>query len=97
MPTGRRRSRAVPTSRHTIGQRIFRRLYRILGPATVGPPPYATPEELAAYEREMRPAPAPPVAPPPGYRFVSYTDPDGKPRRMLVRDARGDDAPTETR
>ncbi len=91
--------KGAPTTssrRHSLGQRIFRDLYGFMGPAQVGPPPYATPEELEAYAREMAPVPPTRKAPPPGYHFVYYTDPNGTPRRMIAKDAApSSDGPAE--
>ncbi len=72
-----------PGRRHTLGQRIYRTLFKYMGPPQVGPPPYATPEELAAYTERAVPPPRPDRIPP-GHRFVYYTDAHGNRRRMMI-------------
>ena len=74
-----------PRPKHTLGQKIFRELFKAMGPAQVGPPPYATAEELEAYARQMAPPPPTRREAAPGHRVVYYTDPNGNPRRMIVR------------
>ena len=64
-------------------QRFYRFLWRFLGPAQTGLPPYAT-EEREEYRRRNQPKPAAVSEPPPGYRFMVYTDPNGVPRRALI-------------
>jgi len=65
-------------------QRFYRFLWRFLGPAQTGLPPYATAEEREEYRRRNQPKPAAVSEPPPGYRFMVYTDPNGVPRRALI-------------
>jgi hypothetical protein len=65
-------------------QRFYRFLWRFLGPAQTGLPPYATEEEREEYRRRNQPKPASVSEPPPGYRFMVYTDPNGVPRRALI-------------
>jgi hypothetical protein len=69
---------------HTWWQRIYRFLYRFYGPAQTGLPPYATAEERAEFERRDRRRTPDVSEPPPGYRFMVYTDPNGVPRRALI-------------
>jgi hypothetical protein len=69
---------------HTPWQRLYRFLFRFMGPAQTGLPPYATAEERAEHERGNRPRTPTVSEPPPGYRFLVYTDPNGVPRRALV-------------
>jgi hypothetical protein len=68
----------------TPWQRIYRFLWRFFGPAQTGLPPYATAEEREEYRRRNQPKPAAVSEPPPGYRFMVYTDPNGVPRRALI-------------
>lgn len=78
-----------PPRPHTRMQRFYRFLFRFYGPAQVGPPPYATPEEVRRWEESRRPTAAtPPVASqaPPGYRVVRYTDEAGTVHHSIVRD-----------
>jgi hypothetical protein len=65
-------------------QRFYRFLWRFLGPAQTGLPPYATAEEREEYARRNQPKPAGVSEPPPGYRFMVYTDPNGVPRRAII-------------
>ena len=69
---------------HTPWQRFYRLLFRFFGPAQTGLPPYPTPEERAEYERRNQPRTPTVAQPPPGYRFLVYTDPNGVPRRAMV-------------
>jgi hypothetical protein len=68
----------------TRGQRVYRFLWRFLGPAQVGLPPYATAEEKAEFRARNQPRTPTPREPPSGYRFMVYTDPNGVPRRALI-------------
>jgi hypothetical protein len=65
-------------------QRLYRVLWRFFGPAQTGLPPYATAEEREEHRRRNQPKPAAVREPPPGYRFMVYTDPNGVPRRALI-------------
>ena len=57
------------------------------GPADLGPGRHASKEEWAAYYEELRNPPARrPSTPPPGYKFVWYTDATGHERRAAVKD-----------
>jgi hypothetical protein len=78
----------VVQRRLTRWQRFVRFLWRFYGPAQVGPPPYATDEELRLHAAGNRPLPPPENDAPPGYRMVRYTDPNGVERHTLVRDER---------
>ena len=69
---------------HTPWQRFYRVLFRVLGPAQTGLPPYPTAEERAEHEQRNQPRTPTVREPPPGYRFLVYTDPNGVPRRALV-------------
>jgi hypothetical protein len=69
---------------HTRWQRVYRFLWRFLGPAKVGLPPYPTDEERAEYQARNQPRTAAVSEPPSGYRFMVYTDPNGVPRRALI-------------
>jgi hypothetical protein len=68
----------------TAWQRFYRFLWKFLGPAQVGLPPYATAQEREEYERRNRPRTPTASEPPPGYRFMVYTDPNGVPRRAII-------------
>jgi hypothetical protein len=65
-------------------QRVYRILWRFFGPAQTGLPPYASAEEREEYRRRNQPKPPAVSEPPPGYRFMVYTDPNGVPRRALI-------------
>ena len=65
-------------------QRVYRFLWRFFGPAQTGLPPYATTEEREEYRRRNQPKTPGVSEPPPGYRFMVYTDPNGVPRRALI-------------
>jgi hypothetical protein len=59
----------------------------VFGAADIGPGRYGTPEEWQRYRDELRNPPARrPSTPPPGYRFVTYTDGMGMQHRAAVRD-----------
>ena len=47
------------TTQHTRWQRLLRDVFKILGPAQTGLPPYATPEEREAWQRGNAPLPPP--------------------------------------
>jgi hypothetical protein len=68
----------------TPWQRFYRFLWRFMGPAQTGLPPYATAEEREEFRRRNQPRPPAVSEPPPGYRFLVYTDPNGVPRRALI-------------
>jgi len=75
---------------HTRWQSFLRDVFKLLGPAQTGLPPYPTPEEREAWQRAN--APLPPPRPseklvPPGYRIRQYTDGSGVVHRSIVRDA----------
>ena len=70
----------------TKGQRLYRFLFSVLGPAQGWLVPYATPEERARYEAKRVEPPRGPSRPPDGFRVVVYTDPQGIEHRSLVRD-----------
>ena len=58
-----------------------------LGAADVGPGRHGTAEQWERYWRELRePPPRRPSTPPPGYRFITYTDGMGMRHRAAVRD-----------
>jgi hypothetical protein len=80
----------------TRGQRLVRLLFRVVGPAQVGLPPYATDEERERFERDRDrgPAPASDAPPLPGYRLVTYTDPSGIVHRSAVPLTEPPDNPT---
>jgi hypothetical protein len=65
-------------------QRFYRFLWRFMGPAQTGLPPYATVEEREEFRRRNQPRPPAVSEPPPGYRFLVYTDPNGVRRRALI-------------
>jgi hypothetical protein len=67
-------------------QRVYRGLFKVLGPAQQGPPPYATEAELAEYRASMTPVEGrgEPEAPQ-GYRFSHYTDGRGVVHRAVIR------------
>src|SRR5690242_13425479 len=65
-------------------QRVYRILWRFFGPAQTGLPPYAAAEAREEYRRRNQPKPPAVSEPPPGYRFMVYTDPNGVPRRALI-------------
>ena len=65
---------------------------QLYGPADLGPGRDATAEEWARYREELRNPPAPgPSKPPPGYRFVWYTDSKGMKHRSAIRADETDD------
>jgi hypothetical protein len=77
----------MSTERLSLRQRLVRGLFRIVGPAQVGPPPFATASERERHERDARSAPLPEPtrdAPMPGYQVTSYTDAHGTVHRSLV-------------
>ena len=64
------------------------------GPADLGPGRYASREEWDQYYDELRnPPPRRPSEPPPGYRFIWYTDTTGQQHRAAVKDTPGAQAP----
>ena len=69
---------------HTRWQRFVRFLFRFLGPAQTGLPPYATPAEREALRRGSMARPARSSDPPPGYQVRIYTDAQGIVHRTLV-------------
>ena len=71
---------------HSRLQRIYRGLFKVLGPAQQGPPPYATAEELEEYRASMEPVESrsEPKAPD-GYRYSHYTDSRGVVHRAVIR------------
>jgi len=71
---------------HTWGQRLYRFLFSVLGPAQGWLVPYATQEERARYREKLVEPPRGPSRPPAGYRMVVYTDAQGIEHRSLVRD-----------
>jgi len=74
-------------SPHTRLQRIYRGLFRVLGPAQQGPPPYATEAEIEAHRASMEPAAKrDELQAPDGYRFTHYTDGSGIEHRAVIRD-----------
>jgi hypothetical protein len=87
-PAGRGASRSWDDTDMADGlrpwQRVYRFLWRFYGPAQTGLPPYATEEEREAYRLRNQPKPPAVREPPPGYRFLVYTDPNGVPRRALI-------------
>jgi hypothetical protein len=73
----------------TRRQRLVRLLYRFVGPAQVGLPPYASEEDRARYAADQnRTPPTVSPAPPPGMRFVTYIDEHGIEHRSAVPDDR---------
>jgi hypothetical protein len=65
---------------------------KLYGPADLGPGRNATPEEWARYREELRnPPPPQPSKPPPGYKFVWYTDSKGMKHRSAIRADEQDD------
>lgn len=78
----------------TASQRAYRFLWRFMGPAQTGLPPYATPEEREEYRLGNQPRTPALREPPPGYRFMVYTDPNGVPRRALIPIDPGTPTPT---
>lgn len=83
------------------GQRL-RRVWRramgepaaiaLFGPADLGPGRNASPEQWARYREQQRnPRPKVDASPPPGYRFVWYTDGQGMRHRAAVRADRSED------
>ena len=75
-------------NQHTRWQSFLRDIFRMLGPAQTGLPPYATPEEREAWRRAN--APLPPPRPseqlvPAGYRIEQYTDGSGVVHRSIVK------------
>ena len=88
-PRPTRRQRFKRAWRHVMGEPAAMDFF---GPATLGPGRNATQEEWARFRREMRaPRPKGPSTPPPGYKFVWYTDGMGMRHRAAVRDT----APTQ--
>lgn len=74
-------------AQHTRGQRLYRFLFRFFGPAQVGPPPYATAEEVRRWEASRKQAPEPTASvAPPGYKVVRYRDDSGTLHSSIVRD-----------
>jgi hypothetical protein len=72
------------TEGRTVWQRFYRFLWRFLGPAQTGLPPYPTDAEREEYRARNQPRTPTVSEPPPGYRFMVYTDPNGVPRRALI-------------
>ena len=59
----------------------------VFGAADIGPGRRGTPEQWAKFREEMRnPRQPGPSTPPPGYRFIWYTDGMGFRHRAAVRD-----------
>ena len=64
-----------------------------LGAAEIGPGRHGTAEQWTRYWDELRnPPPRRPSTPPPGYRFVTYTDGMGMHHRAAVRNRTKDGA-----
>jgi hypothetical protein len=74
------------------GRRLIRALFRVVGPAQVGLPPFASDEEKARYLADRARASAPPAPSgardhvPPGYHLETYVDESGVTRRVARRD-----------
>ena len=79
-----RRERFHRRWRHVFGEPAAT---TFLGAADIGPGRDGTPEQWARYRDELRnPPPRRPSTPPPGYRFITYTDGMGMQHRAAVRD-----------
>ena len=65
---------------------MYRGLFRVLGPAQQGPPPYATEAEIEEHRASMEPSEShgEPQAPA-GYRFSHYIDGGGVEHRAVIR------------
>jgi hypothetical protein len=71
---------------------MIRALFKVIGPAQVGLPPFASEEEKARYDADRAKGSAP-TAPgtaddhvPPGYHLVTYVDESGVKRRVARPD-----------
>ena len=83
-PGPSRRSRFKRFRRALFGEPAAVAFY---GPADLGPGRYASKEQWAEYYDELRnPPPRRPSDPPPGYKFIWYTDTTGQRHRAAVRD-----------
>jgi len=66
------------------------------GAAEVGPGRYGTAEQWAEYREQLKNPPAKqPSKPPPGYKFIWYTDGMGMRHRAAVREDRSEQTPKD--